>query len=135
MTTRNYGSRRVRGWGVACISPYSKNMPVVRLSPEKIRALMATVPEWRLVSGQQQTTPDTLMRSYRFRTFEETWAFLTRVAMRAHRTGHHPKVTNVYTAVELELTTHDVGGLSELDFQLARAYERAAKQEGGTGKP
>lgn len=50
--------------------------------------------------------------------------------MRAHRSGHHPKLTNVYTAVELELTTHDVQGLSELDFRLAKAFDKAARQLG-----
>lgn len=95
--------------------------------------MMATVPGWRLVPGSMTTT-DTLLREYRFRTFEETWSFLTRVAMRAHRSGHHPKLTNVYTTVELKLTTHDVQGLSELDFRLAKAFDKAARQLGGDDK-
>ena len=79
-------------------------------------------------------TMDTLLRAYKFRTFEETWSFLTRVAMRAHRNGHHPKLTNVFTTVKLELTTHDVQGLSELDFRLAKAFDKAARQLGGEDK-
>lgn len=105
-------------------------MTVARLDAGKVRSLMATVPGWRFVPRATAGAADTLLRAYRFRTFEETWSFLTRVAMRAHRSGHHPKLTNVYTAVELELTTHDVQGLSELDFRLAKAFDKAARQLG-----
>ena len=67
-----------------------------------------------------------LVRRFRFRTFNEAFGFMTRSALSAEKMNHHPDWSNVYNRVDVELTTHDAGGLTELDFRLARAMNRAA---------
>ena len=105
--------------------PYS----VSRLTPTQVQKLLCTIPQWNFIAGgNHHSKLDTIRREYRFRSFEESWSFITRVAMRAHKLGHHPTIVNKYNIVELELTTHDVEGLSELDFKMAKALEKAALQ-------
>jgi 4a-hydroxytetrahydrobiopterin dehydratase len=62
-----------------------------------------------------------LERSHRFKDFSEAFAFLTRVAMHAEKVDHHPEFTNVWNRVDFRLTTHDTGGVTERDVELARA--------------
>lgn len=65
-------------------------------------------------------------RRFVFADFSEAFAFMTRAALAAERIGHHPDWSNSYRTVEVSLTTHDAGGLSELDFELAAAMDRIA---------
>jgi 4a-hydroxytetrahydrobiopterin dehydratase len=67
-----------------------------------------------------------IARSYRFGNFSEAFAFMTRVAMAAEKLDHHPDWSNVYRTVEVKLSTHDAGGLTRLDFDLARRMNRFA---------
>ena len=60
-----------------------------------------------------------IRRSFRFADFSEAFGFMTRVALAAERADHHPDWTNVWNRVEIALTTHDAGGLTEKDFDLA----------------
>jgi len=71
---------------------------------------------WRVVDGK-------LHRTYRFKDFAEAFAFMTRVALVAERMNHHPEWFNVYNKVRVDLTTHDVGGISTRDFRLAAAMD------------
>ncbi len=87
---------------------------------ERDRAL-TSVPEWSLVEGR-----DAIMRKLVFANFNEAFGFMTRVAMQAEKLDHHPEWSNVYKNVEITLTTHDAGGLTELDFKLARFIDKAA---------
>lgn len=66
---------------------------------------------------------DKLHKKYTFADFVGAFAFMTRVAKLAEEHNHHPEWRNVYGMVEVCLTTHDVGGISESDFQLARAMD------------
>lgn len=97
-----------------------------RLTLDAARKLLAPLEGWKLV--KDASSCDAIRASYTFKSYEDTWAFLTKVSMRAHMAGHHPLITTVYNKVDLELTTHDVGGLSEKDFQLAKRYARYAGQ-------
>ena len=67
-----------------------------------------------------------LEKSFRFKDFSEAFAFLTRVAMHAEKVDHHPEFTNVWNRVDFRLTTHDAGGVTDRDGELAAAIERLA---------
>jgi 4a-hydroxytetrahydrobiopterin dehydratase len=71
---------------------------------------------------------DRIARSFRFRDFAEAFGWMTSVALVAERLDHHPEWRNVWATVEVELTTHDAGGITALDFELAEAMERLAAE-------
>ncbi|MBB5043399.1 4a-hydroxytetrahydrobiopterin dehydratase [Shinella fusca] len=65
-------------------------------------------------------------KSYRFKSFREAFGFMTEAALAAEKFNHHPEWFNVYNRVDVRLTNHDAGGLTELDFKLAAAMDKAA---------
>ncbi|MCF3640045.1 4a-hydroxytetrahydrobiopterin dehydratase [Rhizobium sp. TRM95111] len=69
---------------------------------------------------------DAIRRSFKFRTFVQAFGFMTEGALAAEKLNHHPEWFNVYNRVDVRLTTHDAGGLTDLDFKLAAAMEKAA---------
>ncbi|MFN3936415.1 MAG: 4a-hydroxytetrahydrobiopterin dehydratase [Gemmobacter sp.] len=69
---------------------------------------------------------DAIRKVWKFRNFSEAWGFMSRVALTAEKMNHHPEWRNVYNTVDVTLTTHDCGGLSELDIRLAQAMDRLA---------
>ena len=87
------------------------------LTPADIETLSEALPLWSLVSGK-------LHREFRFADFSEAFGFMTRVALAAEALNHHPEWSNVWNRVVIELTTHDTGGLSNLDLALARRIDR-----------
>ena len=88
------------------------------LSGEARRAALARLPQWREVEGR-----DAIARTFQFRDFNAAFGFMTRVALVAEKLDHHPEWSNVYRTVEVVLSTHDAGGLTELDIRLAEAME------------
>lgn len=68
-----------------------------------------------------------LCRSFRFADFGEAFAFLTRVALHAERQDHHPEFTCVWNQVDFRLTTHDAGGVTERDRELAQIIDEMAR--------
>jgi 4a-hydroxytetrahydrobiopterin dehydratase len=91
------------------------------LSGPERAALSTTLPHWSAASGK-----DAIRREFRFRDFSEAWGFMSRVALIAEKMDHHPEWFNVYNRVEVILTTHDAGGLSERDLRLAHAIDELA---------
>jgi 4a-hydroxytetrahydrobiopterin dehydratase len=83
----------------------------------EIAERMKRVPRWSLVDGR-------LRREWRFPDFSRAFAFMTRVALLAEKADHHPHWTNGYGLVTIDLSTHDAGGLTILDFDLAEAIDR-----------
>jgi 4a-hydroxytetrahydrobiopterin dehydratase len=71
---------------------------------------------------------DAIRKSYHFSDFSEAWGFLSRVALAAEKMDHHPEMFNVYNRVEIVLSTHDAGGLSERDIRLAQAIDELAPE-------
>jgi len=69
---------------------------------------------------------DALAKTYTFRNFVEAFGFMTQVAIVAEKMNHHPEWSNVYKTVKVVLTTHDAGGLTELDVKLAQKMDALA---------
>lgn len=92
---------------------------VQRLDEAARAGLAAALPGWAMAEGR-----DAIRRGFRFRDFSEAWGFMARVALLAEAQDHHPEWSNTYNRVEILLTTHDAGGLSERDLRLARAIDR-----------
>ena len=73
-----------------------------------------------------QETNNKLYRKFQFKNFSEAFAFMTRVAIEAEKMDHHPEWFNVYKTVEVTLSTHDAGGLTDRDVKLAEAMDKIA---------
>ncbi len=84
-----------------------------KLSTTAVDAKLAALPGWSLHS-------DKLYRRFVFADFVAAFGFMSRVALLAERLDHHPEWSNVYNRVDIYLTTHDAGGISERDFDLAQ---------------
>jgi len=91
-------------------------MAAVPLTPAEIDQLEQQLPGWSLVDGK-------LHRELAFADFNAAFGFMTRVALIAEAMGHHPEWRNVWNRVAIDLTTHDTGGLSNLDQQLAQRID------------
>ena len=76
---------------------------------------------------QEDSGRNAISKSFRFKDFNEAFAFMTRVAMESEKTNHHPEWSNVYNTVNITLTSHDVGGISERDLTLARYIDSVAR--------
>ena len=83
--------------------------------------LAGRLPHWRTVAGR-----DAITRAFRFGDFSAAFGFMTRVALRAEQMNHHPEWFNVYNRVEVTLSTHDAGGLTDLDVGLAEFMDGVA---------
>lgn len=87
-------------------------------SEERVQAL-ASIPNWNEVEGR-----DAIERSFEFSDFIEAWGFMASVALISERMNHHPEWSNVYNRVDVTLSTHDAGGLTELDIALAQHMDQ-----------
>ncbi|MGB3690613.1 MAG: 4a-hydroxytetrahydrobiopterin dehydratase [Jannaschia helgolandensis] len=67
---------------------------------------------------------DAITRQFKFENFSQAWGFMTRVALLAEAANHHPDWRNVWNRVDIRLTTHDAGGLTQKDIDLARAIDK-----------
>ncbi|NLF55491.1 MAG: 4a-hydroxytetrahydrobiopterin dehydratase [Thauera phenolivorans] len=96
-----------------------------KLDAQARREALAELAGWTEVEGR-----DAIRRSLCFADFNAAFGFMSRVALQAEKMDHHPEWSNVYNRVEIVLSTHDVGGLSELDLRLARFIDTAAQATG-----
>lgn len=94
-----------------------------KLADSEIRDRIAGSGGWTLSADRLA-----IVKSFRFVDFNAAFGFMTRVALAAEKADHHPEWSNVYNRVEIRLTTHDAGGLTEKDFDLAAEIEKAASQ-------
>ena len=83
-----------------------------RLEDAAIAAALSALPGWSLDGGK-------LFTEFRFADFNAAFGFMARVALEAERANHHPEWFNVYNQVRVHLTTHDAGGITQLDLDLA----------------
>ena len=77
---------------------------------------------WNEVAGR-----DAIVKKFQFEDFNEAWGFMSRVALMAEKMDHHPEWSNVYSRVEVTLSTHDAGGLTDRDVKLARHCDAVAR--------
>ena len=85
------------------------------------KSTLAKLNGWSEVSGR-----DAITRKFIFKNFSEAFGFMSRVALVAEKMDHHPEWSNVYKTVDVTLSTHDAGGLTELDVKLAETMDKIA---------
>ena len=88
-----------------------------KLTAEEIVKHLGSVPKWQVNANGK------LARNFVFKDFNEAFGFMTRTALVADKNDHHPEWFNVYNQVNVELNTHDAGGLTTNDFELAAAMD------------
>lgn len=91
------------------------------LSATDLADVLKDLDGWRLAEGGAA-----IERAFEFRNFSEAFGFMTRVALQAEKMDHHPDWRNVYRTVEVRLSTHDRGGVTDLDIRLAGRINRLA---------
>jgi len=98
-----------------------------RLPAARLRTGLARLPLWKSRAGK-------LRREFVFADFSEAFAFMTRVALLAEKADHHPDWSNAWNKVVIELTSHDAGGLTQRDLDLAAAIERVLTDPRGSAR-
>ncbi len=98
-------------------------MSIARLTDAERDEALPALPAWELAEDGLA-----LSRKLKFKDFNEAFGFMTRVAIHADKVDHHPEWFNVYNRVEITLTTHDAGGLSRRDVEMARFIDALAPQ-------
>ncbi len=93
-------------------------MAIARLPNADADAALTRLPGWSRLEERSAIT-----KSFQFRNFNQAWGFMSRVALAAEKMDHHPEWFNVWNRVDITLSTHDAGGLSERDIKLAAAIE------------
>lgn len=86
---------------------------------------LGRVPAWQEVSGR-----DAIQRRFTFKDFNEAFAFMVQIALMAEKMDHHPEWFNVYNRVDIILSTHEAGGISERDIKLAEFIDAVARGKG-----
>jgi 4a-hydroxytetrahydrobiopterin dehydratase len=94
-------------------------MARIALPTPEVQNRLATLPGWALVDGA-------LFRRFEFKDFVQAFSFMTAAALVAEAKNHHPDWRNVYRTVEVRLSTHDAGGITDLDFELAQRLDALA---------
>ena len=87
------------------------------------KVALKDLPQWRDAQGR-----DAIARKFEFKDFSEAFGFMTRVALLAEKMDHHPEWFNVYKTVDVTLSTHDAGGVTENDISMAKAMEIFAQR-------
>ena len=91
-----------------------------KLTDEEIKLNLGKINGWKLENGK-------LKKLFKFKTFNQAFSFMTGSAMVCEKMNHHPEWSNVYGNVNVELITHRVAGLTELDFTLAQKMDEVAR--------
>ena len=94
---------------------------VQRLTETERDEALGGLDGWSLVDGR-----DAIEKTFQFKDFNAAFGFMTRAALIAEKMDHHPEWSNVYRTVDVVLSTHDAGGLTERDIKLAKAMDRLA---------
>ncbi len=92
-----------------------------KLSADELDGALQELDGWIRVDGR-----DAITKTYKFGDFNAAFAFMTRAALKAEQMNHHPEWFNVYSTVDVTLATHDAGGVTELDVEMAKFMDAAA---------
>ena len=92
-----------------------------KLTGEARKSALAKLSGWSEVSGREA-----IAKTFTFEDFNAAFGFMTRAALAAEKMDHHPEWSNVYKTVQVTLATHDAGGVTDLDVQLAETMDRLA---------
>ncbi len=87
------------------------------LSHKEIKGLSILIPKWDIGNTK-------ISRTFKFNNFIEAFGFMTKVALIAESLCHHPEWTNIYSKVHIDLTTHDLGGISTIDLKFAKEIDK-----------
>ena len=93
-----------------------------KLSDQEIEGEVKKLEGWKIVNGK-------LNRSFEFKSFVQAFGFMTKVALEGEKLNHHPEWRNVYNKLDIDLVTHDIGGISNYDIKLAGAISRLYHEE------
>lgn len=92
-----------------------------KLAGEERAEALKSLSGWSEAEGR-----DAIRKSFKFKNFSEAFGFMSRVALAAEKMDHHPDWSNVYDRVDIELSSHDIGGISERDIKLAAIIDKLA---------
>ena len=93
-----------------------------KLSKTEITNKLKRLSGWKLMKGRNAIT-----KTFKFKNFTEAFGWMTSMALYAEKKDHHPEWFNVYSTVEVTLSTHDAGGVTNLDLDMAREMNRTSK--------
>jgi 4a-hydroxytetrahydrobiopterin dehydratase len=96
-----------------------------RLSAEARKSALKSLSGWKEVAGREA-----IARTFTFKDFNEAFGFMARAALVAEKRDHHPEWKNIYKTVDVVLATHDAGGVTGRDVELATAMDEIARQLG-----
>lgn len=95
-----------------------------KLEAQSVQSELAKLSGWSLRDDGKA-----ILKTFKFKNFVEAFGFMTRSAFHAEKLDHHPEWFNVYSRVEVALSTHDAGGLTELDFKLAQLMDSVVAKD------
>jgi 4a-hydroxytetrahydrobiopterin dehydratase len=107
--------------GRPCVAETKEQVMPKKLDDASRKALAARLPGWAIAEGR-----DALQKTFKFADFNAAFGFMARAALVAEKMDHHPEWSNVWNRVDVTLSTHSAGGLTELDVTLAEAMDRIA---------
>jgi 4a-hydroxytetrahydrobiopterin dehydratase len=99
---------------------------MAKLSIEELKQALKRLPDWSLAKDREA-----IQRGYKFVDFDAAFSFMTRVALMAAKMDHHPEWFNAYNKVDVTLATHDAGGVTQKDIELATVMDGYATMIGG----
>lgn len=91
---------------------------IEKISPQGVDQALENMSGWSAIKNH-----DAIHKSFKFKDFNEAWSFMNHVAAIAENMDHHPEWSNVYNKVEITLTTHDAGGISQKDIDMAKEID------------
>ena len=103
-----------------CLLPQTLRADTMPLSQTEIKQKLETIPQW-------QQSEETITRTFKFKNFVRAIAFVDKLVEPAEAAGHHPDIAISYNQVTISLTTHDAGGLTQKDFDLAQTISQLAQ--------